>query len=45
MRGFWEFFAASFDNPQKTFKKIKKANNPKNYQNAVNDIFKEAKNS
>ena len=45
MLGFWEFFSQSFANPQKTYKKIKKANSPKNYQNAVKDIFKEAKNS
>jgi len=44
MLGFWEFFSQSFANPQKTYKKIKKANSPKNYQNAVKDIFKEAKN-
>lgn len=39
MQGFWEYFALAFDNPQKTFKKIKKANNPKAYQQAVNDIL------
>lgn len=41
MRGFWEFFAASFDNPQKTFKKIKKANNTVQYQQATREIFRE----
>jgi len=40
MLGFWEFFSQSFDNPQKTYKKIKKASNPKNYQVAVKDILK-----
>lgn len=45
MLGFWEYFAQSFSNPQKTFKKIKKANSPKNYGIAVREIFKEAKNS
>ena len=40
MLGFWEFFSQSFDNPQKTYKKIKKAGNPKNYQAAVKDILK-----
>ena len=41
MRGFWEFFVASFDNPQKTFKKIKKANNTVQYQQATREIFRE----
>jgi len=40
MQGFWEYFATAFSNPQKTFKKIKKANNPKSYQQAVSDILK-----
>ena len=40
MQGFWEFFAQSFSNPQKTFKKIKKANNPKAYQQAVAEILR-----
>ena len=40
MQGFWEFFAQSFSNPQKTFKKIKKANNPRAYQQAVAEILK-----
>ena len=43
MLGFWEYFSQSFDNPQKTFKKIKKAGNVKNYDIAVNEIFKEAR--
>jgi tRNA-dihydrouridine synthase len=43
MQGFWEYFSKSFPNPQKTFKKIKKAGNAKSYAIAVNDIFKEAK--
>lgn len=41
MRGFWEFFATSFPNPQKTFKKIKKANNAAQYQQAIREIFSE----
>ncbi|MEN8810829.1 MAG: tRNA-dihydrouridine synthase family protein [Flavobacteriales bacterium] len=41
MRGFWEFFALSFDNPQKTFKKIKKANNAVQYNQATREIFRE----
>ena len=39
MLGFWEFFAQSFSNPQKTYKKIKKAGNPQKYQAAVAEIF------
>jgi tRNA-dihydrouridine synthase B len=40
MLGFWEYFSESFANPQKTFKKIKKAGNSKNYEAAVKEIFK-----
>jgi tRNA-dihydrouridine synthase len=40
MLGFWEYFSKSFSNPQKTYKKIKKANNVKAYTVAVNEIFK-----
>ena len=40
MQGFWEFFAQSFSDPRKTFKKIKKANNPKAYQQAVSEILR-----
>jgi hypothetical protein len=39
MLGFWEFFSQSFDNPQKTLKAIKKAGNPKKYQQAVATIL------
>ncbi len=39
MLGFWEYFSESFSNPQKTFKKIKKAGNSKNYEAAVKEIF------
>lgn len=39
MQGFWEYFAQSFSNPHKTFKKIKKANNPRAYQQAVREIL------
>lgn len=39
MQGFWEYFAQSFSNPQKTYKKIKKASNPRAYQQAVNEIL------
>ena len=40
MQGFWEFFSQSFSNPQKTFKAIKKANNPASYQSTVAEILK-----
>lgn len=40
MLGFWEYFSESFSNPQKTFKKIKKASNQKHYEEAVKEIFK-----
>jgi len=40
MQGFWSYFSESFSNPQKTFKKIKKANNPKAYKQAVAEILK-----
>lgn len=40
MLGFWEFFSQSFDNPQKTYKKIKKAGNPRAYQAAVSELLK-----
>ena len=43
MLGFWEYFSKSFSNPQKTYKKIKKASNIRNYSIAVKEIFKEAK--
>lgn len=39
MQGFWGYFSEKFDNPQKTFKKIKKANSPRAYQTAVNEIL------
>ncbi len=40
MLGFWEYFSESFSNPQKTYKKIEKAGNSKNYEAAVKEIFK-----
>jgi hypothetical protein len=43
MLGFWEYFSESFPNPQKTFKKIKKAGNSKNYEVAVKEIFNSVK--
>ncbi|SDS71854.1 tRNA dihydrouridine synthase [Winogradskyella sediminis] len=40
MQGFWEYFAQSFSDPRKTFKKIKKSNNPRAYQQAVAEILR-----
>jgi tRNA-dihydrouridine synthase B len=37
--GFWEYFAQSFDNPQKVYKKIKKASNIQKYQVTVTEIL------
>jgi len=39
MLGFWEYFSKSFSNPQKTYKKIKKATNPHKYKQAVSEIL------
>ena len=39
MTSLWEYFAGLFDNPHKTFKKIKKSKSLKNYQQAVVEIF------
>ena len=39
MLHFWEYFATTFDNPHKTFKKIKKAKSIPAYENAVRDIL------
>ncbi|AZQ44304.1 tRNA dihydrouridine synthase [Nonlabens ponticola] len=44
MQGFWNYFAQQFDNPQKTFKKIKKANNPRAYKAAVSEILNSVNN-
>ncbi|MBE7660634.1 tRNA-dihydrouridine synthase [Tenacibaculum finnmarkense] len=43
MLGFWEYFSKSFDNPQKTYKQIKKAGNQKKYQLAVKEILSNEK--
>ena len=40
MLGFWEYFSRSFENPQKTYKKIKKATTPYKYKQAVSEILK-----
>ena len=40
MLGFWEFFSQSFPNPHKTYKAIKKATNPKKYQETVYSLLK-----
>jgi len=39
MTSFWEYFATTFDNTQKTFKKIKKSKSIDAYEDAVRDIF------
>jgi tRNA-dihydrouridine synthase B len=39
MESFWEYFATSFPNPHKTFKKIKKAKNIDSYNDAVHSIL------
>ncbi|MDX8554669.1 tRNA-dihydrouridine synthase family protein [Tenacibaculum sp. 1B UA] len=43
MLGFWEYFSQSFSDPRKTYKKIKKATNPKKYQAAVKEILSSEK--
>lgn len=42
MTSFWEYFSESFENPHKTYKKIKKANSMDAYHLAVSEILKEA---
>jgi tRNA-dihydrouridine synthase len=44
MLGFWDYFSQSFTNPQKTYKKIKKATNPVKYKSAVAEIFNQERN-
>ncbi len=39
MLGFWEYFSQSFSNPQKVFKKIKKAKDVAAYKAAVKEIL------
>jgi tRNA-dihydrouridine synthase B len=39
MLGFWEYFSQWFPDAQKTFKKIKKAQNSRAYELAVKEIF------
>lgn len=39
MLSFWEYFSQSFSNPQKTYKKIKKATSPIKYKQAVKKIL------
>lgn len=43
MLGFWEYFSQSFSNPQKTYKKIKKATNQVKYKSAVAEILNNEK--
>ena len=45
MLGFWEYFSTTFSNPQKTYKKIKKASNVKVYKAAVEEILKKEQKS
>ena len=40
MESFWEYFASSFPDPHKTYKKIKKAKNFNAYEEAVRSILK-----
>jgi tRNA-dihydrouridine synthase B len=39
MESYWEYFAKSFPDPHRTFKKIKKSKNKLHYQDAVDSIF------
>jgi tRNA-dihydrouridine synthase len=39
MHNFWEYYSKAFENPQKTFKKIKKAKNIIKYKIAVREIL------
>ena len=39
MLGYWEYFSSTFENPQKTLKKIKKAKSIEAYENAVRAIL------
>ena len=39
MYSFWEYFAQTFDNPQKAFKKIKKSKSIPAYEDAVREIL------
>jgi tRNA-dihydrouridine synthase B len=39
MESYWEYFAQSFPDPHRTFKKIKKAKNKPHYLDAVESIF------
>ncbi|PWH87202.1 tRNA dihydrouridine synthase [Brumimicrobium oceani] len=40
MQGFWQYFAETTSNPHKTFKAIKKAQNPQKYRQAVDKILR-----
>jgi tRNA-dihydrouridine synthase B len=39
MESYWEYFATTFPNPHKTFKKIKKSKTAQNYHDAVEEIL------
>ena len=40
MTSYWEYFSETFDDPRKTFKKIKKAKSFRAYEEAVREILK-----
>jgi len=44
MQGFWQYFAETTSNPQKTYKAIKKATNPQKYREAVSQILRTERN-
>jgi tRNA-dihydrouridine synthase B len=41
MTSYWEYFSTTFSNPQKCFKKIKKAKSVSAYEDAVQEILKQ----
>lgn len=43
MQHYWEYFSASFNNPQKTYKAFKKAKSIKAYHKAVADVLRTEK--
>jgi tRNA-dihydrouridine synthase B len=42
MESYWEYFATTFPNPHKTFKKFKKIKTKQAYQDAVDDVLEDA---
>jgi len=45
MTSFWEYFSEKFENPHKTFKKIKKSKSIDTYHDVVREILEEARKS